>query len=251
MIDSVEPLSCVLWAVALLAAGMYPLGFMMGAPCSPCCEKCTCTTIESLSVAVHWNLSAQVRGYLYSAGYNVDNSIQPVYSVGQPRYPLGVVNPFAAISPSGTVYNVPRVPAEQIPDDVYISKNQDFATCFYLYQNTFGDVTLSSQKFGPQRLGITMAFRVTYDQNTHNLVVIQSSIRFAGQIIVNLPNGEPYVDGFVYYPTTTHYQGCAAFATYTPYEGVNTRTLSFDYGPGSFPTWSAALTITGANNPLP
>lgn len=37
MIDSVEPLSCVLWVVALFAAGMYPLGFMLGAPCSPCC----------------------------------------------------------------------------------------------------------------------------------------------------------------------------------------------------------------------
>jgi hypothetical protein len=37
MIDSVEPLSCVLWAVAFFAAGMYPLGFMLGAPCSPCC----------------------------------------------------------------------------------------------------------------------------------------------------------------------------------------------------------------------
>jgi hypothetical protein len=37
MIDSVEPLSCVLWLVALFAAGMYPLGFMLGAPCSPCC----------------------------------------------------------------------------------------------------------------------------------------------------------------------------------------------------------------------
>jgi hypothetical protein len=37
MIDSVEPLSCVLWAFAFFAAGMYPLGFMLGAPCSPCC----------------------------------------------------------------------------------------------------------------------------------------------------------------------------------------------------------------------
>jgi len=37
MIDSVEPLSCVLWLVTLFAAGMYPLGFMLGAPCSPCC----------------------------------------------------------------------------------------------------------------------------------------------------------------------------------------------------------------------
>lgn len=224
---------------------------MLGGFCNPCCEKCTCTTIESLSVAVHWNLSAQVRAYLYSNGYNIDNSIQPVYSVGQPRYPLGVLNPFTAISPSGTVYFVPRVQANQIPAGVYISNEEQFGVCFYLYENTFGGVTLSSQQFGPQPLGITMAFRVTYDQDTHNLVSIQSSIRFAGQIIVNLANGEPYVDGFVYYPTATHYQGCAAFATYTPYVGLNTNNLSSGYGQGAFPVWSAALTITGAPNPLP
>jgi Putative binding domain, N-terminal len=39
MIDAIEPLSLVLWGVFFLAAGMYPLGFMLGAPCSPCCEK--------------------------------------------------------------------------------------------------------------------------------------------------------------------------------------------------------------------
>jgi hypothetical protein len=38
MVDAVEPLSIVLWGVFFLAAGMYPLGFMLGAPCSPCCN---------------------------------------------------------------------------------------------------------------------------------------------------------------------------------------------------------------------
>lgn len=38
MIEAVDGVSLVLWAVAFLAAGMYPLGFMLGAPCSPCCE---------------------------------------------------------------------------------------------------------------------------------------------------------------------------------------------------------------------
>jgi len=38
MIDAIEPLSLVLWGVFFLAAGMYPLGFMLGAPCSPCCD---------------------------------------------------------------------------------------------------------------------------------------------------------------------------------------------------------------------
>lgn len=37
MIDAVEPLSLVLWGVFLFAAGMYPLGFMLGSQCSPCC----------------------------------------------------------------------------------------------------------------------------------------------------------------------------------------------------------------------
>jgi hypothetical protein len=37
MIDAAEPLSLVLWGVFFLAAGMYPLGFMLGASCSPCC----------------------------------------------------------------------------------------------------------------------------------------------------------------------------------------------------------------------
>jgi len=39
MIDAVEPLSMVLWGVFFLAAGMYPIGFMLGAPCSPCCKS--------------------------------------------------------------------------------------------------------------------------------------------------------------------------------------------------------------------
>lgn len=39
MIEAVEPLSLVLWGVFFLAAGMYPLGFMLGAPCSPCCDS--------------------------------------------------------------------------------------------------------------------------------------------------------------------------------------------------------------------
>lgn len=39
MIDGYEPLSCILWAVVAFAAGMYPLGFMLGGACSECCEK--------------------------------------------------------------------------------------------------------------------------------------------------------------------------------------------------------------------
>jgi len=37
MIESTEPLFFVIWAVFAFAAGLYPLGFMLGSPCSPCC----------------------------------------------------------------------------------------------------------------------------------------------------------------------------------------------------------------------
>jgi len=43
-----DPLSASAWAILLLAGGMYPVGFMLGAPCSACCRSsppvpCTCT----------------------------------------------------------------------------------------------------------------------------------------------------------------------------------------------------------------
>ena len=42
-IQSVEPPSLVLWGLALFAAGMYPIGFMLGGSCSACCcQGCCC-----------------------------------------------------------------------------------------------------------------------------------------------------------------------------------------------------------------
>lgn len=38
MVDVIEPLSLVLWGVFFIAAGMYPLGFMLGSSCSLCCD---------------------------------------------------------------------------------------------------------------------------------------------------------------------------------------------------------------------
>jgi hypothetical protein len=38
-IQSVEPPSLVLWGLALFAAGMYPVGFMLGGSCSACCGQ--------------------------------------------------------------------------------------------------------------------------------------------------------------------------------------------------------------------
>lgn len=38
-ISSADPPSLVAWLVLAFAAGMYPLGLMLGAPCSPCCPQ--------------------------------------------------------------------------------------------------------------------------------------------------------------------------------------------------------------------
>lgn len=40
LIAQVEPMSLPLWAVLAISAAMYPLGFMLGAPCSACCQGC-------------------------------------------------------------------------------------------------------------------------------------------------------------------------------------------------------------------
>jgi len=37
MVEHIDSLSLVLWGVFFLAAGIYPLGLMLGAPCNPCC----------------------------------------------------------------------------------------------------------------------------------------------------------------------------------------------------------------------
>jgi len=34
-----DPLSASAWAILLLAGGMYPVGFMLGSTCSPCCQQ--------------------------------------------------------------------------------------------------------------------------------------------------------------------------------------------------------------------
>lgn len=37
-----DPVALPLWAVAAMAAVMYPLGLMLGAECRPCCDACYC-----------------------------------------------------------------------------------------------------------------------------------------------------------------------------------------------------------------
>lgn len=76
MIDSVEPLSCVLWAVAFFAAGMYPLGFMMGAPCSPCCDpQCGDEPIEFIRCIRFVNTDTDAPPTTYAAGETVSQPL--------------------------------------------------------------------------------------------------------------------------------------------------------------------------------
>lgn len=42
-IQSADPPSLVLWGLFAFAAGMYPIGFMLGASCSPCCGQAPCS----------------------------------------------------------------------------------------------------------------------------------------------------------------------------------------------------------------
>ena len=46
---SVDPPSLLAWLVFTFAAGMYPLGIMLGASCSPCCGRCSCGVPEGIA----------------------------------------------------------------------------------------------------------------------------------------------------------------------------------------------------------
>lgn len=46
--QNVNPLSIPIYAIALLAAGMYPIGLMLGSPCSKCCGCAKCTGDSAL-----------------------------------------------------------------------------------------------------------------------------------------------------------------------------------------------------------
>ena len=73
MIDAVEPLSLVLWGVFFLAAGMYPLGFMLGAPCSPCCGgQCGDPPVEFNRCIRFVNTDTSAPPTTYAAGASVD-----------------------------------------------------------------------------------------------------------------------------------------------------------------------------------
>lgn len=72
MIDSAEPLSLVIWAVFAFAAGLYPLGVMLGAPCNPCCGS-TCDDVFEFNRCVRYvNVDTSSPRTSYSAGETVD-----------------------------------------------------------------------------------------------------------------------------------------------------------------------------------
>lgn len=45
MVDTVEPMSWILWAIVAFAASMYPVGFMLGGSCSQCCGSGSCDDV--------------------------------------------------------------------------------------------------------------------------------------------------------------------------------------------------------------
>lgn len=233
---------------------------MLGSSCHPCCDLCTCTTIESLSVALHWNISRQAGFRLIESGVNANDLVPTGFSVGQPRYPIGVIHPFTQISPTGTAYEVPRVQPSEIASRFGVIEDRSFGVCYYLYEDTFGGVTVESERFGTQALGVLIYLRLAYSQTTTNRVIISTFVRFAGLMIANTnaqgagiapPNGDPYVDGFRWNATSSHMQGCLLSSTFIPYTEANASTLSPEYGPGSLPAWSAGAMITAVRNPLP
>lgn len=80
MIDGFEPLSYVLWAVVALAAGMYPLGFMLGGSCSPCCG--TCEDVFEFDRCVRFvNTDTSPPPTTYAAGQTVS---QPLHGFSVP-----------------------------------------------------------------------------------------------------------------------------------------------------------------------
>jgi hypothetical protein len=61
-----EPMSAPLWGVFLLAAGMYPVGLMLGSSCSPCCgvpcSQCTAGSLPETVTVTLDNMPNQTKG---------------------------------------------------------------------------------------------------------------------------------------------------------------------------------------------
>lgn len=62
LLAQVDPMAIPLWAVVLFAAGMYPIGIMLGSDCSPCCNRCGCPPEQTLPDTVTVTLSGYEDG---------------------------------------------------------------------------------------------------------------------------------------------------------------------------------------------
>jgi len=72
MIDAVEPLSLILWAIVAFSAGLYPLGFILGS-CSTCCGgQCGDPPVEFNRCIRFVNTNTSAPQTTYAAGASVD-----------------------------------------------------------------------------------------------------------------------------------------------------------------------------------
>ena len=104
MIDASEPLSLVLWTVFFFAAGMYPLGFMLGSACSACCAGPFCLMYRGQG----WSGSAVDAQTLNSDGtFGKYDDTQSTYNVSlQTGTPTGVLSYSATV-----VFSAERITA--------------------------------------------------------------------------------------------------------------------------------------------
>jgi hypothetical protein len=119
-IQSVDPPSLVLWGLTLLAAGMYPVGFMLGSSCSACCgcEQCAAgslpetvtVTFDNIPERVYWvdiqfsacyGSGARARVSETTGQHNAISAIE-VLDGGSGYAKLGRVAPSLTITGSGT-----------------------------------------------------------------------------------------------------------------------------------------------------
>lgn len=76
MIEHIDSLSLVLWGVFFLSAGMYPLGLMLGAPCSPCCgSQCGDPPVEFNRCIRFVNTDTSSPRTSYASGEAVDEPL--------------------------------------------------------------------------------------------------------------------------------------------------------------------------------
>lgn len=86
-----DPLSLLGIAVWTLAAGMYPLGFMLGASCSPCCNACRNDTCEGFDIEEAFSCRGGGASYC------------PEFTQGPPLLSLSFSSPCFGDGAAGTV----------------------------------------------------------------------------------------------------------------------------------------------------